>query len=364
MFLKRSLQTTVVAWLVFGAVGSAALVWRPGEGWTDENGSEVSASSSKEQLDLALKLEESGDYKAALGAYRGLVRRWPLSFSAPEAQYHIGMMEEKLGDFARAFKSYQKMLEKYPASKFFDQAIERQFEIANLYLAGEPQRLWKIPVGSSMEKTVEMYKSVIRNAPYGKYAAQCQFNIGQAHEKSKKFTDAVASYNGLTERYPGHDLVDDAQYQVGYAWMRASSEADYDQSAAEKSIEAFEDFLVRFPNSEKVASAKDHIAQLRGKRNQGAFKIAQFYKSQGKVKAAEIYFSEVIKQNPNTTLAEQAEKELQTLRGHANSEQAKKSATEAEASPAAPGENVPVSGDDESSARRAEPVDPSLAQGN
>lgn len=293
----------------------AALVWRPGEGWVDEtSGQGLSASSSRDQLDLAKKLEEKGDFDDALKAYRQLVRKWPLSFFAPEAQYRIGQMFEKKAEFWQAYKAYLKMIEKYPASNFFEQALERTYNVGNLYLAGEPQKLWKIPIGPSMDKTCEIYESVIKSAPYGKFAPQAQFHIGLAREKQSKFTDAVAAYNKILDKYPGNPIVDDAQYQIGYAWMRASSAADYDQSAAEKAIEAFEDFMVRYPNSEKVAAAREHIVLLSDKQNQGSFNIARFYEKQRNYKAAFIYYNEVIRQNPESANAEIAKKKIEELR--------------------------------------------------
>jgi outer membrane protein assembly factor BamD len=110
----RRLIAFTLLWSWLGALSApAALTWRPGEGWTDESGgSEVSASSSRDQLQMAKKLEEQGDLTNAYKAYAGLVRRWPLSFYSPEAQYKVGWIDEQRGDFWRAFKDYQRMVEK------------------------------------------------------------------------------------------------------------------------------------------------------------------------------------------------------------------------------------------------------------
>lgn len=314
MLLRKFLTSCAAATFCCVTVASAALVWRPGEGWTDEKGGDISASSSRDTLDLARKLEKDGDYENAMKAYKTIIRRWPLSFSSPEAQFKIGWCQEKKGDFWAAYKSYQRMLEKYPASAFFDQAIEREFAIGNLYLSGEPQRLWKIPVGPSMDKTVEIFEAVIKNAPYGSYAPQAQFKIGLAREKQKKYDEAIKAYNVILDKYPGNDIADDAQYQIGYAWMRASSEPDYDQSAAQKAIEAFQDFLTRYPNSEKAAQAQDNINALHSRQTQGSFNIAQFYETQHDLKAAYIYYNDVIKENPDSPQAQIAKKKVQDLR--------------------------------------------------
>ncbi len=294
---------------------SAALVWRPGEGWVDEStGSGLSASSSRDQLEMAKKLEDGKQYNDALKAYRTLVRKWPLSFFAPEAQYHIGICLEKTGDFWAAYKAYMKMVQKYPASTFFEQALDREFAIGNLYLAGEPQRLWKIPLGPSMDKTIEIYQTVIKSAPYGTHAPEAQFKIGLAREKQKKWNEAVDSYTKILDKYPGNSIASDAQYQIGYAWYSSASAAEYDQSAAEKAIEAFEDFIVRYPNSEKVAAANAHIDLLKGRQTQGSFNIAKFYEKQKNYKAAYIYYSDVVRQSPGSQDAQDAQKKIDFLR--------------------------------------------------
>src|SRR5271156_2299188 len=241
-----SFRPFLIALLALGFITSlahATLVWRPGEGWSDESGSDVSASSSRDQLELAHKLEAQGQRDSALKAYKGLLRRWPLSFFAPEAQFRVGKILEDEGDFYNAFQAFQKMVTKYPSSDYFEQALDEQYRIANLYLAGEPQRIWKIPVGPSMERTVEMYERIIKNAPYGTYAPQCQFNIGLARENQRKYDDAVDAYQKVLDNYPTSSVASNAQYQIGYAWLRASQSGDYDMGAAQKAVYAFQDYL-------------------------------------------------------------------------------------------------------------------------
>jgi outer membrane protein assembly factor BamD len=312
----RILLCSLLALGFASSVAHATLVWRPGEGWSDESGSQVSASSSRDQLDLAHKLEAAGSRDAALKAYKGLLRRWPLSFFAPEAQYRVGKILEDEGDFYTAFQAFQKMVTKYPSSEYFEQALNEQYRIANLYLAGEPQRIWKIPVGPSMERTIEMYERIIKNAPYGNYAAQCQFNIGLAREQQRKFTDAVDAYQKVLDNYPTSSVASNAQYQIGYAWMRSSITGDYDMGAAKKAIDAFQDYLVRYPTSDKAAQAQENIQRLGQKQTQGAFDIAKFYESSHppEPRAAFIYYNEVVREDPNSEQAQIAKKRIQALK--------------------------------------------------
>ena len=314
MLRLRPLLCSILALVLATSLARATLTWRPGEGWSDDSGSEISASSSRDQLELAHKLEAQGERDSALKAYKGLLRRWPLSFFAPEAQYRVGKILEDEGDFYTAFQAFQKMVTKYPSSEYFEQALNEQYRIANLYLAGEPQRIWKIPVGPSMDRTVEMYERIIKNAPYGTYAPQCQFDIGLAREQQRKYTDAVDAYQKVLDNYPASSVASNAQYQIGYAWMRSSLTGDYDMGAARKAIDAFQDYLVRYPSSDKAVQAQENIQKLGQKQTQGAFDVAKFYETQHETRAAFIYYNEVVREDPNSAQAQIAKKRIQELR--------------------------------------------------
>lgn len=292
----------------------AGLVWSPGEGWVNESGDALHASSAKDQLEMARSLEQKENYQDALKTYQSLLRRWPLSIYASEAQFKVGLMNQKIGEFMRAYKAYDTVVSKHPSSQFFDLSVENMYAIGNLYLSGEPQRLWKIPLLPSQDKTVQIFESVIKAAPYGTYAAPAYFQIGQAREKQHKWTEAIKSYTTILDKYPNNDMAADAQYQIGYAWMSAASEPDYDQSAAAKAIEAYEDFLTRYPNSEKITAAQDNIRKLQNRMSQGTMNVAKFYDTQKNYKAAFIYYNEIVRTSPDSPNGKYAKERIDQLR--------------------------------------------------
>ncbi|QSR87148.1 outer membrane protein assembly factor BamD [Candidatus Methylacidiphilum infernorum] len=311
---RKGIVLFILSFFVLKAELFAPLVWRPGEGWVDEStGTGLSASSSRDQLNLAKKFEEAKDYDNALKAYRILIRKWPYAVFAPEAQFRIGQCLEKKGDFLGANKAYDRMIQKYPSSSFFEQALERKLAIGNLYLAGEPKRLFNIPMGSGLDIAAQIFESIIRAAPYGRFAPLAEFQLGLTYIKEKKYTDAIATFNRLIDKYPNHSLADDAQYEIGYTWYQASLASEYDQSSTEKAIEGFEDYIVRYPSGDKVEAAKAHIAELKSKSTLGSFHIAQFYERAKNFKAAYIYYSDVIKQNPTSEQAKIAQQKIVQL---------------------------------------------------
>src|SRR5215813_13774094 len=103
--------------LAFPFRSPAPLIYTPGEGWTYEpvgGESKWKKTRAKDQLEIAQQAFDKKDYSLALKAARRVVKFWPLSDYAPQAQYLVGRCYEEKGQDETAFKEYQKLLEKHP----------------------------------------------------------------------------------------------------------------------------------------------------------------------------------------------------------------------------------------------------------
>jgi outer membrane protein assembly factor BamD len=300
----------------------APLIYRPGEGWEVEGQNQV-GENSQEQLDKALALEKANKLDEAQAAYRTLVKAWPLSPNAPEAQFRSAVMLYKLFDFQRAFKEFQKCVDNYPDSPRFKETLKYQYDIGCLFLEGERQKLWKIPTLPSMDKAVEMFEQIIKNGPYSDYAAMAQLKIGFAREKQRKWDESVKAYQELIRHYPKSDLADDAQYQIGYTYMLASKEAVYDQTSTHRSITGFEDYITKYPKSEKIAQAQENIDQLKLEQARGFMTIAEFYDKGKKYDAALIYYNMVVQKYPKADIAKRASTRAEEIKRKNLSSEAK-----------------------------------------
>jgi outer membrane protein assembly factor BamD len=165
-----------------------------------------------------------------------------------------------------------------------------------------------------LEKGIEIFEQVVKNAPYGKYGAQAQFQIGQAYEKQKDYLAAVHAYEKILERHSDDPMAEKAQFQIGLAYRKEASRAEYDQNAANQAIAAFSDYSTRYPRSENVAKADQYRSALKAEQSKGLFRVAQFYEKNKSYKAAIIYYNEVIAQNPKSDWAANAQKKILQLK--------------------------------------------------
>ncbi|HUS33802.1 MAG TPA: outer membrane protein assembly factor BamD [Verrucomicrobiae bacterium] len=299
----------------------APLVYRPGEGWSWEpvGGAKWTRQRAKDQLDVAKEHFEKKDYRIARLAARRTVRTWPLSDYAPEAQFLVARTQEETGKDQKAFKAYQDLLLKYPKIDNYDEVLQRQFAIAEKYLAGKYFRFLTVFPYRSAEKTAGLFEKIVKNGPYSSVGPQAQMNIGQSYENPKglfhDYVLAVKAYERAADRYSvNKKFASDAQFKVGETYLKQAKKAEYDQSVAGKAIAAFSDFATLYPDDPRVADAQKIITDLRTEQSRGSYAIARYYERKRRWDGALIYYNESVLKDQNSKFAEDARRRIELIK--------------------------------------------------
>lgn len=328
--LNRALKIVFLAFVVtaVGVVNSPApFVYTPGEGWIYENPGDDSgwrAGRAEDQLEIANLAMEAGEFSLAYRAAKRLLLEWPLSDFAPDAQYVAGEALMNSRAYEKAFVEFQTLIDIYPKSERYEDALKKQYEIANKFLNGERTRiLWgKIPWLPSRKKSIEMNTQVIKNGPYSDFAANAQLDIGQAYERKKgfflsfseKYTEAASAYERAIDRYSNNpQVVADGLFLAGVAYFRQARTGEYDQGHADEAIEKFETFISQFPQDERVPIARENIAALLQEQSRGAYLIGRFYEKNKQLKAALVYYNDSILKDPNSEYADRSREKIARL---------------------------------------------------
>ena len=304
-FGKRIMRkTTLLPLLLFTLLFTAnecraPFIYTPGEGWSYETPGQAGKwqrDTAKQQLEAAREAYQEGDYKIAVKAAERVIRKWPLSDYAPEAQHLIGLAYEGNRRDEKAFKAYQTLVAKHPNYDKYDEVLQRQFQIANKFLNGQRFRLWGLfPLFRSMDKTAGMYRTLIQPGPYSEVAAQAQLRIGTANEKKKNFAAAFAAYQAAADKYAERkEIAAEARYRAGMSLSKEAKDAEYDQSVAKRAIEVFNDFIAFYPDDKRVPEAEQNIRKLRVEQARGSLKIARFYDKKNQKQGALTYYNNVV----------------------------------------------------------------------
>jgi outer membrane protein assembly factor BamD len=311
----RILFLPLLICLALSAPVRGSVVFKPGENAHYKAPGEDEMSGTAQQLfERAQEAERHGDFGAAIKAYRTIVKKHPHDTLAAGACYRLGQVQEQTHKYLAAAQAYAVLCEKYPKSERFDESVEGMFRLGETYLMGTRTKVFGVTIKSGMDEAAEIFTMIIRVAPYGKYTARAEFDLGRTREKQGRNEAAIAAYQSVVEKFPNDPIAVDAQYQIGYIWSKASISGTYDPAAADHAKIAYEDFLARYPNSEKAAQAKQNLKRMEHKQTNTAYDIARFYDKQKLYRAAAIYYNEVIRQQPGSTEGEKAKKRISELR--------------------------------------------------
>src|SRR6266487_1375777 len=158
-FRIRSLVVFVVAALALPNPSMASVVFEPGKkAKFVAPGDEEISGDAAEMFQIGQTAEKEGNTKRAIRAYKTLVKRHPKDTLAAGALFRAGELQEQRRDYLQAAQS----------------------RIGEIYLAGKKLKILGIPIASSLDRAVTIFADVVRTAPYGKYTARAQFDIGLA----------------------------------------------------------------------------------------------------------------------------------------------------------------------------------------
>src|SRR6059058_1159821 len=316
-FAIRVLLVLGVAAFLLPESGKASVVFKPGKKpeYVGPGGVEEEVSGDAVDLfQIGQAAEKEGNYKRAIRAYKSLVKHHPKDTLASGALYRTAQLQEQLHEYIPAAASFGQLVEKYPGSPHFEEAIEAQFRVGEIYLNGKKLKFLGIPLASALDRAVTIFANVVRTAPYGKYTARAQFDIGLAREKQGANDAALQAYQAVADKFPNEPVAVDAQYQIGYIWFTAAQTGTKDAAASANAKTAFQDFLFHYPKSEKAAQARANLDILEHKQTANSYKVARFYDKQKYYRAAVIYYNEVIRQQPGSEESNEAKKRIDQLR--------------------------------------------------
>lgn len=303
---------SLVLLFLFPVTAHAVWIWTPqSRRWINPKFAAKDTPSA--QMDWAVGFFERKDYDRASKEFIRLVRTYPRSDLAPEAQYLAGVCFELSGRAGAAYENYKKLIEIYPFSTRFKDAIEREFTIAEGLFSGQRLKLFGPIKMPALDKAIEIYQHVVDHAPYGEYGDRSQLRLGEATLRQSRYEEANRAFQKVVDDYPNSPLVEQAKFKVAFCARQLSLRPSYDQSATDEAISWYEKFIAGHPDSDLIPQARESLKQLYEIKAEGLAKIARFYEIQRKPAAAAVYYREVVEKYPDTTQAAEAIARLKEL---------------------------------------------------
>ncbi len=314
--ISAGIITLAICFLWCGSVpGDAEAFWvfssDSGE-WSDPK-KEASDTPDKQFL-YAKSFFDNEDYGRSLDEFKKLSSHFPETRYAALGQFYQAVSFERLGDIVGASEAYQFLIDRYPYSEHVDEAVAREFELAERMMDGEGPSFMGIGMFSATDKAANLYKHIVRSAPYGPYGARAQYQLGHAYVKLGELAQAERAFQTVMDNYPNSPAASEAKYQIARVTYRSSLTEEYHMAKTEQAIQKFEGFAKTFPRSELAYEANEMISELRAKKAKNVYDIGSFYQERSRYPSARLYYRDVLNQFPDTIYAAEAKLRLTEIK--------------------------------------------------
>jgi outer membrane protein assembly factor BamD len=194
-----------------------------------------------------------------------------------------------------------------PACSLFGKDKEKDVVAANdpadrLYNEG----LYLLNEKRDYKEAAKKFEEVDRQHPYSEWARKALIMSAYAYYEGHQYEDAIASAKRYVTLHPGTPDAAYAQFLIGSSYYDEIPDVSRDQAGTQKALEALEDVVRKFPDTEYATGAKRKLEvakdQLAGKE----MAIGRYYQQQRNFTGAINRFKVVVTQYQTTRHVEEA----------------------------------------------------------
>ncbi len=152
-------------------------------------------------------------------------------------------------------------------------------------------------------EAINELQAILLQYPGSSISDDAQFYLAKSRFARKEFIMAAFEFSKLIKNMPASEFVPESQYMLADCYYELSPNFNLDQKYTRKAIQEFQAFIDFFPTNEKVADAEKKINELNNKLAEKTYSIAGIYEKLDYLKAAVIYYDEVIDNYHDTPYA-------------------------------------------------------------
>ncbi len=278
---------------------------------------EVATMSVQEHYSALLDAYQKQNWDETIHQSLIVIKNFSSSPFAQEAYFYLGVAYFNTGELEYANRFFTSYLKKQATPKFFEEAIQYKFKIAENYHRGAKKHIlgWEtmpkwLP---ARDEAIAIYDEVITALPHHELAAHALFGKAQLLLKEEEYKSSVETYQTLIRRFPKHPLAAESYIGVGQVYL-VQSQAEYpDQDFLDLAEINLRKFKHDFPGEEKLAVAEKMFLKQNEVFAGDLYTTGRFYERTSKPHAAYIYYARILAKYPQTNVAKSAEKRLSKI---------------------------------------------------
>lgn len=278
---------------------------------------EIATLSVQEHYSLVKQALERKNWPEVIRQAQVIVKNFPGTAFAWDCYFYLGESYFHLGELEFANLNFSAYL-KQVAPKFFEQAIEYKFQIAQRFETGD--KLPLLGIGGmpkwmpAFREAIDIYDEVVMALPQHDLAVQSLLGKGNLLFKEKEFKESIETFQTLIRRFPKHPLACDSYVAITKIYLTQSKEEYPDPDMLDLAEINAKKFKSDFPSHPKIEVIDSMLAEMKELFAGELYKTAQFYERTKKPRAAVIYYSKIVSKYPMTQISAKSQSRLDVLR--------------------------------------------------
>ncbi len=145
-------------------------------------------------------------------------------------------------------------------------------------------------------KAALLYEQIVleRNSSY---TADSQYKLAESYYLQEKYAEAITEYQLLQSLFPDYKNIASAQFMIGVCNYHLALSPHYTQDESNKSIEAMQIFIDKYPNDTRINEAYQYIQKSQQKLIEKKYLAGYIYYKIDDYSSAILYFNEIIALN-------------------------------------------------------------------
>ncbi|MDB5226863.1 MAG: bamD [Bacteroidota bacterium] len=165
--------------------------------------------------------------------------------------------------------------------------LEAKLRIADQYYAKK-----------KYEKAIPMYEQLLTMLKGQKSVDEIYYKYANAHYQNGNYELASFYLRSFYNTYPSSPHAEQAAFDEAMCYLKQSPRYSLEQSSTQKAIDAFQEFVNRYPKSTQMELANAKIDELRSKLRKKAYENAYLYYKIQQYYAASVSLSNFLKDFP------------------------------------------------------------------
>ncbi|MEZ6193337.1 MAG: outer membrane protein assembly factor BamD [Phycisphaerales bacterium] len=159
-------------------------------------------NSPEGQLDAIRKLVAQDEGKKAKHAADDWIEKYENNSLMPEALLTRGDANVARKHFFKSLYDYERVIREYPGSEQFQTAMQREFEVAKLFMAGVKRRLWGMRILPATDEAEELLVRIQERGPGSELGELASITLADYYFDKPQMDSAADAYDLFLINYP------------------------------------------------------------------------------------------------------------------------------------------------------------------